>query len=399
MKDIMRVIEELNHLKDVDTILDRVLYQARQLTNADAGSIFLLQDGHLHFSYVHNDTLFGKQGATKHIYTDFSLPVNDKSIVGYAALTGETLVIDDAYTLDPDLPYHFNSSFDRESGYATHSILTIPLKTLRGNRVGVLQLINAMDEQGQVRPFSEEDVNYAPFFANHASVAIERGVMTRELILRMMKMAEMRDPAETGAHVMRVGSYSAEIFHKIAITKGQDETEARRTKDIIRLAAMLHDVGKVGIPDSILKKPGKLTREEFDTIQWHTVYGAALFANTTSELDVLSRDIALHHHERWNGRGYPGKLPEDLSQADTICQRPLAGEEIPLAARICALADVYDALGSSRSYKEAWPEGKILELIRSERGEHFDPQVVDAFFEIYDTIQAIKAKFHDHTRS
>lgn len=395
VKNIMKVIEELNHLKDVDTILDRVLFQARQLTNAEAGSIFLVHEGRLQFSYVHNDVLFRAQSGNKHIYTDFSLPIDDKSIVGYAALTGETLIIDDAYTLAPDLPYSFNSSFDQESGYETHSILTIPLKTLRGNRVGVIQLINARDAQGQVRPFTKQDAEYAPFFANHASVAIERGIMTRELILRMMKMAEMRDPAETGAHVMRVGSYSAELYSKISVDQGRDEDEVRRTKDLIRLAAMLHDVGKVGIPDAILKKPGPLNPEEFSTMQWHTVYGAALFTNATSDLDALCRDIALHHHERWDGGGYPGSLPDDLNKVNGVCRQSLAGESIPLPARICALADVYDALGSVRSYKDAWPEDDILELIRKERGKHFDPLVVDAFFSIYDTIQAIKRKYQE----
>ncbi|WP_235619581.1 HD domain-containing phosphohydrolase [Paucidesulfovibrio longus] len=395
VKNIMSVIEELNHLKDVDTILDRVLFEARHLTRADAGSIFLIQDGQLRFSYVHNDTLFGNNGVNKHVYTDFTVPINDKSIVGYAALTGKTLVIDDAYELDKNLPYSFNRSFDEESGYATRSILTIPLKTLRGAAVGVLQLINARDEEGVVRPFNEDDLKYAPFFANHASVAIERGIMTRELILRMMKMAEMRDPSETGAHVMRVGSYTAELYHKIAQKLGLEEHEIRRTKDLIRLAAMLHDVGKVGIPDAILKKPGRLDKEEFATIQWHTVFGGALFVNTTSELDSLCLDIALHHHERWDGNGYPGVLNDDLARVERLCIQNLAGEDIPLPARICALADVYDALGSVRSYKNAWPEERILALVREERGRHFDPQVVDTFFEIYDTIQAIKSKYQE----
>ncbi|MGE4290854.1 MAG: HD domain-containing phosphohydrolase [Desulfovibrio sp.] len=396
VKNIMTVIEELNHLKDVDTILDRVLFEARQLTNADAGSIFLIQDGALRFSYVHNDTLFGNNAVNRHVYTDFSLPINEHSIVGYAALTGKTLVIDDAYELSKELPYSFNRSFDEESGYATRSILTIPLKTLRDTPVGVLQLINARDEEGVVRPFCEEDLKYAPFFANHASVAIERGIMTRELILRMMKMAEMRDPSETGAHVMRVGAYTAELYHKITLDQGREADEVRRTKDLIRLAAMLHDVGKVGIPDAILKKPGRLDKDEFATIQWHTVFGGALFVNTTSELDTLCLDIALHHHERWDGTGYPGNLHDDLSKVQKLCTAPLAGEDIPFSARICALADVYDALGSERSYKQAWPEERILALIREERGHHFDPQVVDAFFEIYDTIQAIKAKYQEN---
>ena len=391
----MKVIEELNHLKDVDTILDRVLSEARKLTRADAGSIFLIQEGLLRFSYVHNDTLFSESDVNKHVYTDFKLPIDDKSIVGYSALTGETLIIEDAYTLDPALPYSFNRSFDMESGYRTRSILTIPLKTPRQTRVGVMQLINAKDEQGRVRPFTAEDVQYAPLFANHASVAIERGVMTREMVLRMMKMAEMRDPSETGSHVLRVGAYTAELYHVVAQRSGMDEVEVRRNKDLIRLAAMLHDVGKVGIPDSILKKPGSLSREEFENIKWHTVYGAALFSNTTSDLDAFCREIALYHHERWDGKGYPGRLDADLGSVSQLCSNPMAGEDIPLAARVCALADVYDALGSSRSYKDPWPEYRILALIHEEKGRHFDPLVVECFLEIYETILAIKEKYRE----
>lgn len=394
VRDILKAIEELGQFRDVDTILDRVLLEARKISAADAGSIFLIRDGQLHFSYVHNDSLFSQSEASRHIYTNLTIPVSETSIVGYTALTGQTLVIEDAYELDPSLPYSFNRTFDQESGYRTRSILTIPLTTLRGTRVGVMQLINATCK-GQVSAFSEDAVQYAPFFAAHASVAIERGIMTRELILRMMKMAEMRDPSETGAHVQRVGAYAAEIYQHIAEKRGDDGLEIKRKKDLIRLAAMLHDVGKVAISDLILKKPAKLSDEEFATMRWHTVYGAALFANSTSDLDDLCADIALGHHERWDGTGYPGHLEEDLSKVTGLCVRPMKGEEIPLPARITALADVFDALCSRRSYKEPWTEEQVLDVVRKERGKHFDPTVVDAFFSIIDVIRAIQAKYRD----
>jgi response regulator RpfG family c-di-GMP phosphodiesterase len=265
--------------------------------------------------------------------------------------------------------------------------------TLKGDIVGVMQLINATSEQGEVQPFCDQDVQYAPLFASHASVAIERGIMTRELILRMMKMAEMRDPSETGPHVMRVGAYTAEIFHHLMEKQGMEEFEIKRQKDIIRLAAMLHDVGKVGISDSILKKPGKLDKTEFSTMMWHTIFGGALFAHSTSDLDDLCRDIALHHHQRWNGKGYPGEVGTDFEAIKELNTNAMKGTEIPLSARICALADVYDALCSKRSYKDPWPEDKIDKLIREESGEHFDPAVVEAFFDIKDIILAIRKKF------
>jgi len=393
VRDILKVIEELNALRDVDSILDQVLGEARAMTNADAGSIFLVEDDTLRFSYVHNDTLFTGPDASKHLYTDFTVPINEQSIVGYAAMSGESLNIPDAYGLSGTEPYSFNKNFDKETGYRTGSMLTIPLRTFQSRIVGVMQLINARDTCGTVQPFSETEVHDAPLFATSASVIIERGIMTRETMLRMMKMAEMRDPMETGAHVQRVGAYSAEIYQQWARKRGVDRHTIKRKKDTLRLAAMLHDVGKVGISDVILKKPGRFEPHEAAIMKWHSVFGAALFANTTSELDQLCKDVALSHHERWDGKGYPGRLPEDLGQARQLCVEEIAGEDIPLAARITALADVYDALISDRVYKKAWPEAKVLEEIKQGRGTQFDPEVVDAFLDIQDVIRAIRLKF------
>ncbi|MBU1228509.1 MAG: HD domain-containing protein [Proteobacteria bacterium] len=393
IRDILAVVEELNTLKDVDAILDRVLGEARSMTGADAGSIFLREGDHLRFSYVHNDTLFRGPDASKHLYTNYTVPINERSIVGYAAKTGESVVIDDAYALSGREPYSFNKKFDEETGYRTRSMLTIPLKTFQDRTVGVMQLLNARDCDNRVRPFTKDDIQYAPLFANSASVTVERGIMTREIMLRMMKMAEMRDPKETGGHVQRVGAYSAEIYQTWARRKGIDALTIKRNKDVLRLAAMLHDVGKVGISDTILKKPGRFEPHEAAIMHWHSVYGAALFANTTSELDQLCLQIALGHHERWDGRGYPGRLPENLGEVRELCAEPIAGEDIPIAARITALADVYDALISVRVYKEAWAEEQVLEEIVKGRGTQFDPEVVDAFLEIQDVIRAIHKKF------
>ena len=391
---ILRVSEELSDLKDVDAILDRILHEARALSNADAGTIFLVEEGSLKFSYVHNETLFKSEEINKHIYVNVTLPVNDESIVGYVANHGEALAIDDAYDLPPGLSYHFNKAFDEKTGYRTKSTLTIPIKAAQNRIVGVMQIINAKDEAGNSVPFSKAAQTYIPLFANNASVAIERGIMTRELILRMMKMAELRDPSETGAHVQRVGAYSAEIYHKWALNQGVDPKERKKFKDVLRVAAMLHDVGKVGISDMILKKPAKLTDDEFATMKWHTVFGARLFVHSTSQLDALSSEIALNHHEKWNGAGYPGKIP-DLFSDHARMGEPKSGEDIPLAARITALADVFDALCSKRSYKAEWTDEEVLQWVTEESGRHFDPQVVEAFVSIFDVIKAIRDKFNE----
>lgn len=388
---ILKIIDELNTLKDVDTILDRILSESRRLSGADAGSIFLIPENELVFSYVQNDTLFNHESGRAALYQDLKVPMTHDSIVGHAALTRKPVALDDAYNMPTDVPFKFNTSFDIENGYKTTSILAIPLLTMEDRLLGVMQLINAKNEDQETIPFSEENQVIVSLFANNASVTIERGIMNRELILRMMSMAELRDPTETGAHVQRVGAYSAEIYERWAMNKGLNEKEIKRTRDLIRLASMLHDVGKVGIPDSILKKPGKLTDDEFDEIKKHTIYGAKLFNSITSELDRMSLEIALNHHEKWDGRGYPGRVPELEKTCDF--SQTKQGENIPITARITGLADVYDALCSRRSYKDAFDEEQVYEIIRESSGSHFDPEIVDAFFQITDVLQAIRLKF------
>jgi len=227
-------------------------------------------------------------------------------------------------------------------------------------------------------------------------VAIERGKMNRELILRMMQMAELRDPSETGMHVQRVGAFTAEIYGTWAARRGHSAKDIKRVRDNLRLAAMLHDVGKVGIPDAILKKPAKLNKEEFDIIKMHTIYGARLFNNMTSDLDRMSMEIALRHHEWWVGPGYPGKVSPDLWDPAMRMGAPINGEAIPLHARICAVADVFDALSSPRSYKDPYPYEKCVSILEEKAGTHFDPEIVEIFTEIYDVITAIQLKFKEN---
>ncbi len=394
VRNLLSIMEGLSHLKDLDALLDQVLLQARRLTAADAGSIYILSHQALHFSYVHNDTLFGDDGASKYIYASQTLPLDNQSLAGYVALTGDSLLIDDAYQLPDALPFTFNRSFDEQSGYRTRSILAVPLRTGRQKIVGVLQVINALGEQREAVPFTEKDRLILNYFAANAGAAIERARLTREVILRMIKMCELRDPEETGPHANRVGAYAAEIYYRWSRNQGLPPEEIKTNKDLVRIAAMLHDVGKIAISDLILKKPAGLDGEEFTMMKFHTILGARLFQDPDTDLDVMSAEIVLNHHERWDGRGYPGKI------ADVYCD-PIRlgegkrGEEIPIFARIVALADVYDALTSKRSYKESFPEEQALEIIKEQSGKHFDPEVVRAFFEIYEIITAIKEKYRE----
>jgi len=176
-----------------------------------------------------------------------------------------------------------------------------------------------------------------------------------EMLKRLAIAGEKRDD-DTGEHTDRVGTMSALIAQEL----GCDASFVQ----MIQVAAKLHDIGKIGIPDSILLKPDKLTNEEFDTMKTHTSIGAEMLSNSDSLLIKMAERIVHCHHEKWNGRGYPNGL---------------AGTDIPLEGRIVAIADVYDALTNVRPYKRAWTHEEALEEIIKSSDSHFDPDVVKAF--------------------
>lgn len=270
--------------------------------------------------------------------------------------------------------------------------MTVPLINNRDIVIGVFQIINSTDSEKNIISFTENDSFVVELFAKQAAVAIEKAVMTREIILRMISIAELRDPQETGAHVNRVGAYSVEIYKDWARKNGLPSKTIKHNKDILRIASMLHDVGKVAISDSILKKKGKLSELEFENMKFHTIFGARLFKGTASEWDDMAHEISLNHHEKWDGSGYPGKI-EDISSDDLKVSAGKKGEEIPIYARIVALADVFDALMSQRWYKDPWPEERVFNFIVSESGKHFDPSVVDSFLQVKNSILSIWEKF------
>lgn len=372
--------------KEEGAVLDRTLAKTRELTNAEAGTIYLKEGDELVFAYTHNDFLFPQQKSYKYAYSNVRIPITSSSIAGYVAVTNSPLNLEDVHLLPSDVPYSFNDSFDKKTGYYTKSMLTVPLLSKDRRLLGVLQLINSLTPGTRTpRPFDADMVAAVSLLAREASIYLEISDNVRENIYRLMRIAVLRDPTETGAHAERVGAIAAEVYQAWAERRDEPTDMISFYRSKLRLAAMLHDVGKVGIPDVVLKKPGKLTDEEFDIMRAHTTLGAELFENAAEDISELSFDIALHHHQKWNGRGYPV-----LSGAST-----LAGEDIPLAARITAIADVFDALVSPRCYKEPWSFEKAMNLLLEEAGEHFDPELVDCFHEIKDTIPLIYERFPD----
>jgi response regulator RpfG family c-di-GMP phosphodiesterase len=404
LQSLISLSMEFNQVRDLDILMEHILTRARTFANADAGSIYLKRGSKLQFSYAQNDTLQARLPlGDKLIYTSFEIPMDSNSLAGCVALSGQSLNIKDTKNIDPSLPCHFNPDFDKASGYWTHSILTIPLRTVREDIVGILQVINAKDEGNQHVSFSEEDEKNMALFAEMAAIALERARMTREMILRMIRMAEMRDPKETGPHVNRVAGFSVEIYESWAKSRGINRKEIDAQRDILRMAAMLHDVGKVSISDVILKKPGKLTEEEFDIMKQHSLAGARLFIDNSSEFDAAALDVALNHHERWDGKGYPGhvELVTGKLQAQYVRTggqvSSKTGQEIPLFGRITAIADVFDALSSKRCYKEPWQEDQVLSELEKCKGLQFDPELIDHFFSSLQSIQRIQKQYQEET--
>lgn len=393
---------EISQIKDIDLLLEKILGEARSFTNCDAGSIYIKEADKLTFSYAQNDTLLSKLPPGRKLpYSTFTIPISNTSIAGYVAANGDILNIADVYDIPASFPFSFNRSYDDLTGYRTRSMLTIPLKNFRNAVIGVLQLINAMNGRGEAVPFAQHDEEIILYFANNAAHAVERAKMTREIILRMNKMAEMRDPKETGPHVNRVAAYSVVLYEAWAHKKGLQQQEIDKNRDVLRMSAMLHDVGKVAISDMILKKPGRFTPEEFQTMKLHTLFGANLFSDIYSDFDESASVVALNHHERWDGKGYPGFIdphtqkPLPGYETENGTARGKQGEEIPLFGRIVALADVYDALSCRRCYKEAWDSNEVLNTIREEAGKQFDPELVTVFLDCVDSFQQIEKLYPD----
>ncbi|MBN1293644.1 MAG: HD domain-containing protein [Candidatus Latescibacteria bacterium] len=402
LKDLIFLSCELAEVKDLDVLMEKILQSAREYVHCDAGSIYIKKESQLVFSYTQNNTLQKLiKPDDKLIYNTFTVPINNNSIAGYVTITGETLNIPDVQTLPENVPFSFDPSYDEKSCYITKSVLTVPLKSRSGDVVGILQLINALNDENIIIPFDSEALPYVEYFANCAANALERAMLTRTILLRLIRMTELRDPTETGNHVRRVAGFSLEIYEKWAKKKGISQNEILRTSDVLHMAAMLHDVGKAAISDFILKKPGKLTKEEYETMKKHTLYGAQLLSDPTTDYEKAAQIVAMNHHEHYDGKGYPGHIdpvtfePLEGFTGKNGLPRPKRGEEIPLMGRIVALADVYDALSFKRVYKEAWEQERVLAEIWEERGKQFDPEIVDAFFDSLIVIRNIADRYSE----
>lgn len=380
----------LSRERDINDLLNLILTESRKFTGAEAGSLYLREGNQLRFALTQNEILEkraktqqkrsiepGKETAPKmgSAFSGFYVSLNKSSLSGYVGVTGRVLNIPDAYKIPKRSEYQLNRSFDEKNNYRTKSMLIVPMRDSSDNIVGVLQLINARKNR-QVVPFARNFEGLVQSLASQAAIAIMNATLTQELkeayldtIFRLSIAAEYKD-TDTAAHIHRMSRYSAILAEGLGLSFSEVEC--------IRYASPMHDIGKLGVPDAILMKPGKLTPQEFKEVQKHTVYGAKILENAKAELLQASEVIALTHHEKWDGSGYPRGLKE---------------EQIPLSGRIVALADVFDALTSKRCYKPAFSLEQSLDIVKAGTGSHFDPKIVQSFMGNLDKVLAVKAQY------
>jgi HD-GYP domain-containing protein (c-di-GMP phosphodiesterase class II) len=361
-EDMLRVIfgytAKIANEKNIDNVLKYMADMGREMVVADRCTLWLLdkQRGQLWTKVAHN-------------LDEIRVPAN-AGFVGHTVQTGEALLIEDAYEDE-----RFNQEVDRLSGYRTKSILCTPIMDNEGRIIGAFQAVNKMTAGGV---FLQKDLESLTLAAYYVGRAIESAMLyheieetQKEIIFCMGEIGESRSK-ETGFHVKRVAEYSK----LIALRYGLCEEDA----EMLKVISPMHDIGKVAIPDSILKKPGKLTDEEFEIMKTHTTIGYELLKNSKRKLLQNAAIVAIQHHEKWNGKGYPYGLK---------------GEDIHIFGRITAVADVFDALGSDRCYKKAWELDRIIKLFQEERGQHFDPKLVDILLDNLDEFLVIRDRYKD----
>jgi len=397
---------EMQPRQSVRQLMDKVLLKSRLMTGAEAGTIFIVrkkgQQRWLEPISLQNDAVsIGRP--------DFIVPVTTKSIAGFVAASGEVAQIKDVYKIPPTRSYSFNP--DNElSNYHTMSVLCFPLKNYQEQVIGVVQLINRrIPGEDKPVPFANEQAQLVTPIARVLATYIERAIMLEHirqknarLRQRNQQLAEQRaqvialqaDTEEafmlsiqllaraseihdegTGNHIVRVNEYS----HFLASEYGMPKTFC----DEIRYSAQLHDVGKMSVDVAVLKKKGGLDDDERAEMDKHPTYGHQIL-ETAPRLQMAA-EIALYHHEKWDGGGYP---------------LGTAGDDIPLSARIVAVADIYDALRSERPYKPAFDHKKTISIMlkgddRIDPTTHFDPKLMDLLAKRHQGMNKIYSRLKD----
>jgi len=366
---------QLSMARGVDEILAALRSHARALVRADGITVVLRDDGKCHYA---------DEDAISPLWKGQRFPL-EACISGWAMLNRQPVVIEDIYA-DDRIPHE---------AYRPTFVKSLAMAPVRQDdpvaAIGAYWATRRQPSQEQIDTLLKIANSAAVAFTNVTLVnslvaAREEAVRAKEaIILAMASLAETRDN-DTGNHLVRTQHYVRALAEACA-ARGlfADELLASNI-DLLFKSAPLHDIGKVGIPDDILLKPGKLTDAEYEVMKTHADLGRAVIENAERHLGTCTpffetaRTIAHTHHEKWDGSGYP---------------RGLEGDDIPLAGRIMAIADVYDALVSERVYKRALPHEEAVAHMAAQRGRHFDPRLADTFVEIAGTFRDIHERFMD----
>ena len=340
--------------KNIDTLIKTIAEETKIALNADRCTVFLYDK--------ENNELYSKVATGLDDFKELRIPA-DKGLAGHVVQTGETINIKDAYT-----DKRFNKAVDKKTGYRTKTILCMPIKNFNQEIIGVFQVLNKFDET-----FTIDDEDLLIAIASSAGISLENAqlferqnrmieeqkVIFDSFIETLASSIDARDKITSG-HSTRVKMYATLIAHEFGMEKGDIF--------ILEKAAALHDIGKIGIRDSVLQKEGKLTPEEYKHIQEHVEITHNILAKIHMSKDFEQiTDIACSHHEKFDGTGY---------------YRGLKGEDIPFGGRILAVSDVFDAITSKRHYRDKMPIEKVIDIIMSGSGNHFDPLVVEKFLAI-----------------
>ncbi|MBM7662341.1 putative nucleotidyltransferase with HDIG domain [Bacillus mesophilus] len=346
---LLEAFKELNSNIAINDVFENILLQMVQVVGAEAGTLWVVNEE------LQEIEVSAAYGPTSSAMLNIKLQKGE-GIVGKVITTGKAHLIENVAE-DPD----WAKRVDQSSGFITMSMITVPL-IAKGNSIGALQLLNKKKENH----FTEEDVKLALALANQSALALHNSQMYDHLykmfisvIRTLAKVLDARDPYTAG-HSERVAKYSVWIAHRLGFSTGQCEE--------LYKAALLHDIGKIGVSDEILRKPTRLTQEEYELMKQHTVIGATILSNMEPKSSVLNAiQTARSHHERIDGSGYPDRL---------------SGDEIPLFAKIVGVADTFDAMTTVRPYSKGhtFEEG-AAELVRC-KNTLFDPNIVDAFTSI-----------------
>ena len=340
--------------KNIDELIKTIAEETKIALNADRCTVFLYDK--------ESNELYSKVATGLDDFKELRIPA-DKGLAGHVVQTGETINIKDAYN-----DYRFNKEVDKKTGYRTKTILCMPIKNFNQEIIGVFQVLNKFDET-----FTIDDEDLLVAIASSAGISLENA----QLFDRQKKMIEeqkiifdsfietlassidARDKITSG-HSTRVKMYSKLIADEFGMEKNDIY--------ILEKAAALHDIGKIGIRDSVLQKEGKLTPEEYKHIQEHVeiTHNILTKIHMSKDFEQIS-EIACSHHEKFDGTGY---------------YRGLKGEDIPFGGRILAVSDVFDAITSKRHYRDKMPIEKVIDIIMSGAGSHFDPLVVEKFLAI-----------------